>query len=68
MSEINKTRFPREELSAMTDHELRNHYSRYKGLILEASKKNCDTHDLEIECCYLQRELMNREKWSRGKK
>jgi hypothetical protein len=53
-----------DKLKSMSDEDLYFLHRKYKDMISEAFRKHWDTQKLEIECCYLQRELELRRRFS----
>tara|TARA_Y100000593_G_C4307600_1_gene336582 strand:+ start:316 stop:645 length:330 start_codon:yes stop_codon:yes gene_type:complete len=52
-----------EEMKKMSDAELRRKYRDVIAKIEEARQNNRSTKDLEIEYCYMYRELEGRQRW-----
>ena len=67
MSSMNNEmhRYTYEEIHAMSAHELRDLMNSYKGSLLKNRQLPSHVRDyLEVEYCYLQRELQERERWN----
>ena len=67
MSSMNNEmhRYTYEEIHAMSGHELRDLMNSYKGsLVKNRQLPNMVRDYLEVEYCYLQRELQERERWN----
>ena len=54
-----------DEISVMSDDDLRRSYDSLKQQIEKCKRRNVNTRDLEVEVCYIQRELKMRVHWSR---
>jgi hypothetical protein len=52
-----------EEMKKMSDSELRRKYRDVIARIEEANQHNRSTKDLEVEYCYMYRELEGRQRW-----
>ena len=63
MSNFDTAEIVLDKLKSMSDSELYSLHKKYKELIFEASYKQLDAQKLEIECCYLQRELELRRRF-----
>jgi hypothetical protein len=54
-----------DEISLMSDDDLHRNYDSLKQQIEKGKRRNVNTKNLEVEACYLQRELKQRVHWSR---
>lgn len=52
-----------EAMKKMSDSELRRKYRDVIARIEEAHQHNRSTRDLEVEYCYMHRELEGRQRW-----
>ena len=67
MSSMNNEmrRYTYEEIHAMSGGELRELMGSYKSLLLKNRRLSTDDRDyVEVEFCYLQREMQERERWN----
>ena len=64
MANTIRKRFSYAELGEMSDADLQFLFKNLKGSINERRKNRRSTRDLEVECCYVQKELEDRTKWS----
>ena len=54
-----------DEIESLTDDELYTLNSKYKEIITNSRNYSNDVKILEIEVCYIQREIRARERWRR---
>tara|TARA_Y100000034_G_C6760511_1_gene338684 strand:- start:220 stop:429 length:210 start_codon:yes stop_codon:yes gene_type:complete len=53
----------RDIIRAMSEQEIRQLMIQYKSQLFEQGSKYLSVKNLEMDYCYLQRELQTREKW-----
>jgi hypothetical protein len=64
MSGVHKSSLSRDVISEMSEQDLRRLLGSYKGQINQRGIKNLNTQLLEVDYCYLQREMQLRDKKS----
>jgi len=65
-TDSNRRLYTSDEIQAMSGRELYGLMNKYKDLLYtkQIDKRDVNRSCLEIEFCYLQRELQKREKWN----